>query len=114
MTDNRTTPTTSARISFTELPDTATITELTEFCHKHHINLTVKGLTRKGAPKVNPEGEVTVFFTDLNKSVTLPNPKAARKWLRKKAMTVTAARKEADRWIFLKASAAVTLYFKQQ
>lgn len=111
MTANRT----SIKIQFLNTEPSAhtdLITALTETAHKFNTDLTVKGLTAKGAPKVNPEGDTVLSFTDINKTITLPNPKAARKWLRKHSHSVTTCRKEGNNWIFLKASEAVKLYFK--
>ncbi len=104
----------TVRVDFTDpLTQTPELTEaLTELLHSHGLRLAIRGTTKIGAPKVNPEGETTLVFSDINRSLTLPTPKAARKWLRKHSHSVTTARKEKSSWIFLTASPSVKVYFK--
>lgn len=104
----------TVKIIFTD-PNTETpelISELTEILHRHNLILSVKGKTKIGAPKINPTADTTLIFTDINKQITLPNPKTARKFLRKHSHTVTTCRKEKDQWIFHQSSQSIKLYFK--
>ena len=84
----------------------------TELCHKFSLTPKVRGEAGSGAPRINPEGEITVIFSDAKLQHTLKGARTARKWLRKHGLSVVNADKAQSNWTFAKTNDLVSKSLK--
>lgn len=86
----------------------------TQLCHKFNLTAKIRGESKRGAPRSNPEGEIVIHFADSPLTKSIKDARTARKWLRKHQLSVTTAVKVNNQWTFKSISAAAKLSLTQK